>query len=162
MKGNKATQTSTSFYAGSSASAPGPRSWARQPQHSPTQGDMVSRGQAASWPCCFPLLQTQGDRAKTRSGTCLHTELDSAVWARPGGPSFLINLSSPFPILGELILTLVLWVLFCFTNPPAPGQFGSKRMKLRLHIVLRIKLQFLTSYQSCSSSSFANALPHNP
>lgn len=155
--------TLTSLYTGSTASAPEVRSWARQPWHSPTQGNVASRGQAASWPFCFPLLQTQAKTSRTGSGRCLHRGGQHCVgmpqWSFFPGKSLL---SFPFPILGELILTLVLWVLFCFTNPPAQGQLGSKRMKLRLCIVLQNKLEFLTSYQSCSNSSFADALPHNP
>lgn len=113
------------------ARALGPRSWARQPWQGPTRGSVAPRGHTVSWPCCFPLLKTQPSWNQTRE---VSTHKDSSVWAHPRSPPSLINLFSfPFPILGELILTLVLWVLFCFTDPSAQGQLGSKRMKWRLH-----------------------------
>lgn len=70
--------------------------------------------------------------AETGPGRCLHTEIAQCGHV----PGVLLPekslFSFPFPILGELILTLVLWVFFCFTDPPAQGQLGTKRMKLRL------------------------------
>lgn len=58
--------TLTSFYTGNRASAPGQRSWARQPWHSPMRGNVAPRRQAASWPCCSSLLRTPGSTSSTQ------------------------------------------------------------------------------------------------
>lgn len=102
--------TLTSFYTGNSASAPGQRSWGRQPWHSPTRGNVASRGQAVSWPCIFSsaantsqhipnkIRQVSAHRARQHS-------LGMPRWSFfPDKALF----SFPFPILWEQILTLVL------------------------------------------------------
>lgn len=156
--------TLTSFYAGSSASAWGLWSWARQPWHSSMQGDVGARGQAASSARCELCCRHKPTRPDPRqAGRCPCAELGSVVGACSSCFSCLINLSPRifcnFRRTNYHTSTLNLLV---FTDLPALGQLGSKRMKVGLHIVLQKKLQFLTSYLSCSTSSLTDALPHNP